>query len=1032
MKIDPSVLSEHQPFIESLIRQMTRDEHVIEDIVQETFLAALTHRIRDEGALRPWLRAVAFRLSLRSFRSRDRRRRREAAVARTDSVASTDREAQRREDHALVVEAVRNLESLYSHVLHLRYFEGLSVGEIAERHNLPEETIRSRIKRGRKKVEAKLSRRFGGDRRACLAYLVGLTSESPARGTAPLVTGGGTAVSMASPARFIALTLALVTMSWVAITSCDSTRVRTENRHADLISVSLDSTRPARKTGPDAVATLSRTSRHRERAPASVRMPSTPTPPRRGLVRGRIEWSDASPAHGVRLGILSADLTRAQTNDRRGDDLRLVTDRNGEFTTTLPLGTYSVLVDRTDRVWSLAVTRERENEIHLRLLAGIDVMGRTLGHAGIPVKGAEVSLFAGPRGSDFGSVVAVSDANGSFLIRDVSARRRLAVTSQDHAGAVVTVDGTRRRGLVEVDLRARSLESVGGRLVSRDGDAIPGARVVVENMDITSATGSDGRVIYTRPARRSYSDASGHFSIAGVGGPSYVLIEADGFAPRVIHTKIRENIDLGRVILQTSAGIRGQVRDPYGNGLAGATVWIEDREAQCPSRGPRQVTTDALGRFEVGGLAPGEILVDAHVSGGHDWARTSLEVCAGTVVTCDLEIARSRDICAVLRRDNGEPLVGWSVFAKRSQIDVRREYPLREGFSHPHPVERDPRLEKRSLSFTTTDDAGEFCVAAGPESTCRLLFFPPGSDTSGPPWLDVPSVRATTVPLEFVVPDADFRGGSLVVERLGGHCNRLVVQSEALPSRRLTAISDKSSIELERVPPGHYRVWVEQYDSETQPIPRIRDLGEREIRAGLTLRIGDVPEAGLGSLVAFIGDPEGAAPFRISRSEGRIDVAYVFDEGVIRAGGLQPGRYELLSDGRSTHSFGARCVEFEIRAGEQQTLHVELPEGNETWIELREPPGYASDEVYVSLRCEDGQPVWHGSVGRYPANEIELDRRFILRIGLARARYEISARSDTGLFVTTEIDSSSGLDFRRPIVIPLTARADGHDDSRGF
>ena len=78
----------HAGFVRAIARSLLRDEHDAEDVVQETFLAALEHPPADRGKLRAWLGAVGRRRALKTRRAERRRKERERVAARPEAVAS--------------------------------------------------------------------------------------------------------------------------------------------------------------------------------------------------------------------------------------------------------------------------------------------------------------------------------------------------------------------------------------------------------------------------------------------------------------------------------------------------------------------------------------------------------------------------------------------------------------------------------------------------------------------------------------------------------------------------------------------------------------------------------------------------------------------------------------------------------------------------------------------------------------------------------------------------------------------------------
>lgn len=119
-----------------------------EDTVQETFLRLLTTRprLRDAEHERAWL----IRTTL--HRAADLRR----AAARRNVPLEEAAEAAATEDGSDLLAAVRGLPERYSAVIHLHYYEGYSIKEIAKLLGLPASTVGTRLARGRERLRQML------------------------------------------------------------------------------------------------------------------------------------------------------------------------------------------------------------------------------------------------------------------------------------------------------------------------------------------------------------------------------------------------------------------------------------------------------------------------------------------------------------------------------------------------------------------------------------------------------------------------------------------------------------------------------------------------------------------------------------------------------------------------------------------------------------------------------------------------------------------------------------------------------------
>ncbi len=115
-----------------------------EDAVQDVFLRVLSKRpcFRDRDHEKAWLLRAALNRA-----SDIRRRRRDDAPL--DELAGTALEAP---DYGPLLSAVRSLPEAYSAVIHLYYYEGYSIKEIARLLALPVPTVGTRLARGRERL----------------------------------------------------------------------------------------------------------------------------------------------------------------------------------------------------------------------------------------------------------------------------------------------------------------------------------------------------------------------------------------------------------------------------------------------------------------------------------------------------------------------------------------------------------------------------------------------------------------------------------------------------------------------------------------------------------------------------------------------------------------------------------------------------------------------------------------------------------------------------------------------------------------
>jgi RNA polymerase sigma-70 factor (ECF subfamily) len=183
---DLDVLLTHAEFVRAAARGVLGGDGEVEDVVQETWLRALGQQPRDPGALRGWLRRVARNLAIDVRRRGARRTKREQVAARPEALPVVEDLLEREEARRRLVSALLALEAPSRDALLLRYYEGLSVPDVARRLDVPVETARTRLRRGLERLRSRL----GGttDGRAG-AWSLGLVPWAVDRGSAALAGG---------------------------------------------------------------------------------------------------------------------------------------------------------------------------------------------------------------------------------------------------------------------------------------------------------------------------------------------------------------------------------------------------------------------------------------------------------------------------------------------------------------------------------------------------------------------------------------------------------------------------------------------------------------------------------------------------------------------------------------------------------------------------------------------------------------------------------------------------------------------------
>ncbi len=185
-----SLIASHGPKLYALALRLTGNTSDAQDLVQETLLKALSKRsqFRGDAMLSTWLYTIAVRTSQRMKR---RRSGQPARVASLDSLMPTSAgmladpraasNEQRLKEHATeaVERAIPQLPDLFRLPLLLKDIAGLSLADVSRVLGIKEQTVKTRLHRGRlvlrKLIENKLPKRripeVAYERQVCMDLL---------------------------------------------------------------------------------------------------------------------------------------------------------------------------------------------------------------------------------------------------------------------------------------------------------------------------------------------------------------------------------------------------------------------------------------------------------------------------------------------------------------------------------------------------------------------------------------------------------------------------------------------------------------------------------------------------------------------------------------------------------------------------------------------------------------------------------------------------------------------------------------------
>jgi RNA polymerase sigma-70 factor (ECF subfamily) len=996
---DAEALLANAAWVRGLARGILRDADAADDVVQDAFAASLAHPPREGVPLANWLARVARNLSIQRLRGESRRRRRELETAAPRSADSPDESAARAERFRDVVDAVLALDPPYRDVVLRRYFDGLEVAEIAARLDVPEATVRTRLKRAIAMLRARLERRHG-DRGAWAVLLLGRDEASratPVGGAAAAATSG---VVMAKYVFAAACALLLLFVGWRALDD---------------------------ETAPDEAPTVATVAERSDadapkptRAEAEAKAPVAPAeetadanvPSIRGLVRelggGPI---DAATVELVRDPPGGGHLLLASSS----------TDAAGKF--TLKAATW-----RPD-AWIVAYAPGRAAgrtqaapgwDVELALPVAGTLRGRVFDQAtGAPIAGARV--VAGSFEAHVTRVEerATTSSDGAYeLAHLLPWTTYVYVVAAGYATESARVD-VRAGASTTLDVPVRRGATVAGR-VTRGEKPVAGARVSLRQWP------EDGAPTVT--------DADGRYSLTGFGGdgalgPSGLVVEADGplhkdvLLPATRERELRVDVDLADCWT-----IRGVVRFggvPAARARVALGTWLG-----MGGMGLRFVETGDDGAFVIGANERDPCDLQAETIDGAQVGFAKVprprdgNVVEGVVIDMPaLTEVRARIVSAA----DGSPIAGatsgWSVSGEDGVIRVRMSRRrsdvvtfAADGFARAWREVKVPEGEGVDLGDVALAKAPTGFVAGrvrakdgtpmasvpveaywSRDAVGRALTAADGSfRIDGLPTSGTGSVTARFQGMTTCKREGVASGDADVIIELASIKPPFTVEvtrSDGTPSHAFSITGyvrrkddggreALARVENVRQPDGRFSLvgapWIDAEFSEIEVVD-----GDEIARVPVTLVDGEtvevkvplapgitihgrvlVPGGGPASrtLVSVFGEGEGA------REPPRHRTARTGQDGRFGVGPVLPGRYRVVLVDESGN-FPRRVVDVDVRVGEYVEVNETLSAGD---VRIR---ALDEDELPVAgarahLLLPDGSPAFYRASRSHADNEL--------------------------------------------------------------
>lgn len=912
--LNPAELLEHDEFLRSLARSLVGESAGADDVVQQAYVAALARAPRNEGRLRAWMAGIVRRLAWRWRRSDERRRRHESSAPSVESFPTTEEVLAREEARQRVVAAVLALEEPARTTMLLRYFRELSPAEIAQRMNVPLETVRTRLKRSLERMRVDLDQRYG-DRSLWGALLLpvgmkwgGAAAAGASAGVTlhTLASGGIGALAMSSKIK-AAIVAALAIAATAAIVQFGFDGEPRTNASRDANPTSALSAPAEANAAPAANADSSQTAA--QRSPEPTPTASTVSGP--FVVRGRtLDHAGKSLAH---LHVKLQRFDGYETDGSPEATAIVESDGDGAFAWPMPLprGTVTLTANSAENDFvamaqsALVFAGDPPAPIDLQLYR-LDslIVGRVTEEGDAPLGDARVqSWVAG--GVD-------CDENGEYSLSVASTLDQawVSVNAPGHVEIYEPVDvrGSSHGKPVTRNFRLRPGVTVVGRVSDESGSPIEGARVQSLRANLgRGTTGPDGR-----------------YELSGI-DPQNAQFTLDvshrDFAPQTLNVSPVGSPIVQDFVLSRGARVTGVVFDVDGKPARGAKVWVGHHPYMI---GTQRGLAHDDGSFTFAHVPFGSIKVGAEQK-GRAMIEKPLEVTAEAASRegVELRFSAGHKLAGKVQDSDGNPIAGASVLTRRNPSD---------------------------FDISTRSDAnGHFELVGVPEGTIQVDAYASGFESA-----TLHGVTLDRDDLVLVMPGAGGLAGTVVDAQTGAPLDRFrirFVEAQLNPGDAPGTNYEATWQDPGRVFTNTNGIW----DTRGESLPMNSIFG---IEASAD---GYAPSYALHVKATAAVDP-GALVLRLGR--GAQVTGSVVDENGVAVAGASVRLFMSKRPPRGWNSASTGDPRWSVRTGDTGTFTIEGVSGGEACL-LVSGAGFPS--------TEDG-PFEVPTSGNTPPRRIRLER----------------------------------------------------------
>ncbi len=805
---DPEALLAQSNWLRRLARGLVRDENAAEDLAQDTWVAALRRKPAAGAAdLRAWMNVVARNFARRSKRDAGLRAAHEPRAAREERIEGPDEIAARVELQRKLAEALLALEEPFRSALVLRYLDGLSTIQVAEKLGVSHDAARQRISRGLAKLRERLDHEHHGGRAGWMSALVPFAHAPQAT-----ITGGLLLMSLTMKLALLGGVALLGVCLWIGTHTGGALEPAQPASPLAAEASALDPAAPQKLLAPS-------TASGREALAVAAAKPSAPLADEPAIT-GEVLDAREQPAVGARVLAFrqrAGDLSMLDSGlaAERSDVGRATTDAQGRFRLSVPQSaTLQLEVD----AGALGLAFVGERHVGEHVVIHLQPPGTLQGHVtrvrdGSSVAGVHLTarLSRPDRGEEDRPQIefrreATSDATGLYLITGLPAGPYVVNSYLEGNGSGTWHNADVAWGAsTKCDFALDELLHVHGTV----REAV--THSAIANAEVSASWS------FEHPVR---TDSAGHYELSASAEFLHELYaRASGYGQlelRYVRPGSAPPADGTLDIeLQASRSCIGVVLARDGRPIEGAYVAACAAEyGELQRIDWRRSTTDAQGRFEIGDLRPDvphALLARKPGFGTAVYEFPVTEMQETRIELGELRLASALAISGSVASDSGQPFGRIKLVLRGANADRGRWNETSRGwFLDSYVAEREGR----------TDEQGRFCFGDLAAGTYRLEAFRTGHNdpvaqeltlSADHPLDDVHLVVPTGLPLEGVVRDQAGKGVP--------H-SYVSIEPEAAEGRGLDVPTDENGrFAAPDVPPGPYtlRVW---------PYAQIRDKPE--------------------------------------------------------------------------------------------------------------------------------------------------------------------------------------------------------------